>query len=135
MLSALGIVFALLLLSNVITAVLFVPVIVLYAIVSGERADLSFVKRIASVLFALAIGIGVAAVYVFPLVAYQHLFDWQPVITNHPYAELGRNFLFVSVSDMLSYRITTIPGMVGATCLTLIIACYVWHADLGFSAA
>lgn len=131
-LSALGIVFALLLLSNVITAVLFVPVIVLYAIVSGERADLSFVKRIASVLFALAIGIGVAAVYVFPLVAYQHLFDWQPVITNHPYAELGRNFLFVSVSDMLSYRITTIPGMVGATCLTLIIACYVWHADLGF---
>jgi hypothetical protein len=108
-LSAIGIVFALLVLSNVITAVLFVPVLILYAIVSGRGAGPSLVKRIVQVLFALGIGIGVAAVYVFPLLAYQQLFDWRPAIANHPTLELGRSLLFVSVNGMLSHR-NAIPG-------------------------
>ena len=130
--SAIGIVFALLLLSNVLNAVLFMPVMLLYAIVSGRRADTSFVKRIALVLLALAIGIGLAAVYVFPLVAYQRLFDWNAMVTALPYIlEFGRSFLFVSVRDMTASRIA-VPGMISAICLTLIVARYVWRADVAF---
>ena len=63
-LSALGVVFALLVLSNALTGLLFIPVILLYVIVSERPADMSFVKRIAPVLLALALGIGVAAIRV-----------------------------------------------------------------------
>jgi hypothetical protein len=130
-LSAIGIVFALLVLSNPITAVLFLPVLVLYAIVSGKGERPSLVKRIVQVLFALGIGIGVAAVYVFPFLAYQHLFDTGHLIAIHPDVEFSRSLLFVSVSDMSSRRIA-IPAMVSAICLTLIVARYIWHADVGF---
>jgi len=130
-LSAIGIVFALLLLTNVLYAVLFAPVMVSYAIASRRGPDRSFVKPVAPVLVAVAIGIGVAAAYVFPLVAYQRLFDVNAMPTNLPYFELGRSFLFVSLSHISHTRIA-IPGMVSAICLTLIVARYVWHADVSF---
>jgi hypothetical protein len=73
------------------------PVMLLYAIASGIRADISAIKRVGAVLLALVIGNSVAAVYVFPLVAYQRLFDWNQMVTNLPYfLEFGRSFLFVS---------------------------------------
>jgi hypothetical protein len=130
-LSALGVVFALLVLSNALTGLLFIPVILLYVIVSERPADMSFVKRIAPVLLALALGIGVAAIYVFPLVAYQRLFDLNRLVTNHPYTELGRSLLFVSARDMFANQIA-VPGMISAICLTLIVARYVWRADVTF---
>ena len=102
-LSALGIVLALLVLSNVLNAVLFMPVMLLYAIMSGRR-DLSFVRRIVSVLLALVVGIGVAAVYVFPLVAYQQLFDWNPMVIHHPYAS------WVEISYLSRYAICPPTG-------------------------
>jgi hypothetical protein len=130
-LSAIGVVFALLLLTNVLYAVLFAPLMVSYAIVSGRDGNRSFVKPVASVLLAVAIGIGVAAAYVFPLVAYQRLFDVNAMPANLPYFELGRSFLFVSLSHISHNRIA-IPGIVSAICLTLIVARSVWHADVGF---
>ena len=56
---AIGAVFALLVLSNVLYAGLFVPVIVLYAVGAGKRTVLP-------VLLALTLGICIAAVYVVP---------------------------------------------------------------------
>jgi len=130
-LSAIGIVYALLLLTNVLYALLFAPVMVSYAIVSGRGADRSFVKPVAPVLFSLAIGIGVAAAYVFPLVAYHRFFDVNAMPANLPYFELGRSFLFVSLSHISRNRIA-IPGMVIIICLILLVVRYVWHADVGF---
>jgi hypothetical protein len=170
--SAIGIMFALLILSNVLCAILFAPVILLYAMVSGKRGDMSFVEgeeadgvdtpppmrakkptasipmrsekvlpfllqmavaRIAPVLFALVIGIGVAAVYLFPLVTYhyQRLFDINVLPTLHPEGEFGRYFLMSSVSDISNNRIY-FPGMVGTICLTILISRYVWRADVSF---
>jgi hypothetical protein len=128
-LSAISMVFALLLLSNFLCAVLFAPVMLIY--VMGKCGDMPLVRRIAPVLFALAIGIGVAAVYLFPLVTNRNLFNFVAVNSHHPQAEFGRNFLMASASDISSSR-TFIPGMFCAICLTLVVARYVWRADAGF---
>src|SRR5262249_2575739 len=127
--SAIGIVFALLLLSNLLCAVLFVPVMLIYTM--GKRADMPFAGRIAPVLFGLALGIGVAAVYLFPLVANRDLFSFDSVAAHHPVAEFGRHFLMASISDINRSRIS-IPGMVSAIFLALVVARYVWRADAGF---
>jgi hypothetical protein len=125
-LSAIGAVFSLLVLSNVLYAIMIIPVIILYAVVSGKRAVLS-------VLLALAVGICIAAAYIFPLVAYQRFFDASAFITHHYVHELGRNLLYISSSEVHSYRIA-IPVIVSASCLTLFVAWYIWHGGGSFVA-
>lgn len=115
--SAIAIVFALLVMSNVLTAILFIPVVVLYAVASGQRATLP-------ILLALAFGICIAAVYAFPLAAYQRLFIPGAEIVHHHFAELGRNLLYISVSQVKNHRIA-IPAIIGATGLMLFIAYHI----------
>jgi hypothetical protein len=124
--SAIGAVFALLISSNVLYAVLFVPVIVLYAIGSGKRTVLP-------VLLALALGICIAAAYVFPLVAYQRFFFPSAFVTLHYFGELGRNLLYISSNEVHSHRLA-VPAIVSATCLTLFVARYIWHSGGSFVA-
>lgn len=113
-LSALAVAFALLLMSNILTAVLFVPVLVLYAIASGRQT-------IGPVLLALAFGVCVAAVYLFPALAYQRLFAPGAFVLHRHFAQLGRNLLFVSSADMQIHR-TAVPGILVTACLMLFIA-------------
>ncbi len=113
-LSALAIAFGLLLTSNILTAILFVPVLVLYAAASGRRTLLS-------VAIALAFGVCVAAVYMLPALAYQGLFTPGAFVTHRPLAQLGRNLLYVSSSDMGTRR-SSIPLIVALVCLTSFVA-------------
>jgi hypothetical protein len=106
--------------------VMFVPVIILYAFASGKRT-------VIPVLLALPLGICIAAGYVFPAFAYQRFFDVRAFSTYHRIGELGRNFLYISSSEMRGYRIA-IPGIVTATCLTLFVALYIKRAGGSFVA-
>lgn len=123
-LSAIAVVFALLLMSNVLTAILFVPFIILYAVASGRRATLP-------VLLALAFGICVAAVYMFPALAYQRLFNPGAFVLHRPFAQLGRNLLYISSADIQKHRIA-IPAIVSATCLMFFIVFQIVRSDGGF---
>ena len=126
--SAIGIVFALLLLSHFLSAVVFTPVIFLYAMVSGKGA---FVGRIGPALIGVALGTGLAAIYLFPLVAYNRLFDLNLLPIFFHDAEFGRYFLMASANDISQHRFF-IPGMIGLTFLTLVVARYVWRAEVDF---
>jgi hypothetical protein len=130
--SAMGTVFALLLLSNFLCGILFIPVMFLYAMASGTLANTSSIERLVPVIFALVVGIGVAAIYVFPLLVYQHLFDINMIPAHHPEGEFGRYFLMASLSDISNNRIF-FPGMVMALGLTFFVARYVWRANIGFA--
>ena len=131
-LSAIGVAFALLMLSNILIAVLFAPVMVLYAIVSGKQKEFSLIKRVAPIICSMAIGVGVAATYVFPLLANHRLLDADAVPANHPYAELGRQLLGISLSEVSTYRIA-IPGIIIALCVTVFVALHVWRANLALA--
>jgi len=89
--TTLGLVFALLLFSHVLTAVLFTPVLIAYAIVSLRSRGFSFPGCVFIVGMALMTGIGIAAIYVLPLAVYAHLFS------------LGHMQLFVSLLEFARY--------------------------------
>ena len=125
-LSAIGIVFALLIVSNILSAALFWPIIILYTIASRKGAVLP-------VFLALALGICIAAAYLFPLVAYQRFFDSSALPAHHPWFELGRSLLFISWADVSTQNIITIPGIVSAACLTMFAVCYIWWGGENFA--
>jgi hypothetical protein len=125
-LSAIAVAFALLLMSNILTAILFVPVLLLYAAASGRRTTLS-------VLFALVFGICLAAVYILPAFLYQGLFTPKETIVHRPLAQLGRNFLYVSLSELHSRR-TAIPVIVIVVCLLSFIAYRIATSAAGLAA-
>lgn len=89
---AIGAAFALLVLSNILNALMFLPIIILYALVSDRRSLLPT---------ALGLGFGVvaAAFYLLPFAAYMKSFDGSGFL-NHPQFELGRNLLQVSWADL-----------------------------------
>ena len=128
-LNGIGVLFALLILSNVLTSVLFAPLMILYALASGNRTGQSPVRRAAPLLISLAIGIGVAAAYLLPIAAYHHLFDAGAVSANHPYFELGRQLLNITSGELSSNRII-IPGIICAICLILFVAPYIWYSHV-----
>jgi hypothetical protein len=84
------------------------------------------------VLLALAFGICVAAVYVLPLVAYQRLFTPGAEMIHHHFAELGRNLLYISVSEVKNHRIA-LPAIIGSTGLMLFIAYYIVRGGGGLA--
>lgn len=127
-LSAIAMLFALLVCSNVLIAALFAPVILLYAMMaSGPAAGVSaphgMLRRVVSLLSALVLGTGVAATYALPMLAYHRLFDAAAVPRNHPYAELGRSLVSITRTDFSQYHIV-IPGLAVAVCLTVIAIYY-----------
>ena len=112
-LAAIAVTFALLVMSNILTAVIFVPFLIFYALANGSRVA-------ALVLSGLVLGVCLGAVYVFPAVAYQGLFTPAAFVLHRPFAQLGRNFLFVSLSD-LARRHIGIPTLMG----TLFVICFI----------
>lgn len=124
--SAIAVAFALLLMSNILTAILFVPVLLLYAVASGRRATLS-------VLFALAFGICIAAVYMFPALAYQGMFTPRNFTVHRYFAQLGRNLLYVSSADIQSRRMA-VPVIASLICAISFVANQIGRSAGGFTA-
>jgi hypothetical protein len=128
--TGLGVVLALLLLSHVLTAILFLPLMLGYTAVGcGRSAHKSRTTRLASVLLALCIGVGIAAAYLFPLVAYRNLFDVAGMQSITGGFEIGRWFSYVTLSSFLSRSV--LGALVCTICITLVAAYYVWRAGSG----
>jgi len=125
--ASLGVILALLLLSHVLTGILFLPLMLAYTVFGCEKSShISMRARIASVLLALCIGVGISAVYLFPLVAYRNLFDVAGMQYIYGGFEIGRWFAYVTW-ESLSSRVV-LPLMICTVFLTLITVYYVWHA-------
>jgi hypothetical protein len=97
--SALGIVWALLVLSNFLAALLFLPLMVGYAIVCRESRHTSLGEAAASIFVALAIGSSLAAAYLLPFFAYLRLFDIRALLSLPGY-ELSHHFAYVRLASV-----------------------------------
>jgi hypothetical protein len=97
--SALGIVWALLVLSNLLAALLFLPLMVGYAMACRDSSHTSFGKCVASILISLAIGSSLAAVYILPFLAYLRLFDIRSLLSLPGY-ELSHHFGYVRFASL-----------------------------------
>ena len=114
---SLGGVLALFFASNVLYAALFLPMLLVYALVSGKRLNRPFPSSLFWILLAVLSGAGIAAVYIVPFVAYRRFFDLRQMPANLPGFELGRYFLY-QTPQSLSVREIAI-GAAGTTCLVL----------------
>lgn len=111
--AAIGTAFALLLCSNIILSVLFLPFLIVYAITTSRRALLP-------VLIGVASAGCIAAAYLFPLLAYEHFFDPRQYIVVNADCQLGRHLLYVIWDEVLGVRpCLTIPAL---ACLAIILA-------------
>ena len=123
---ALGIVWALLVLSNLLIAMLFVPLMVWYAVRCREPHHVSLVTCIVSVLISLATGTCLAAVYIFPFIAYRRLFDIKAMSLNVPDFEFSHSFSFVRLASL--GRPLVLMALVGALIVVVIAAHSSWRA-------
>ncbi len=96
----LGVVLGLLILSNPITAFIFAPLMIVYAIACGEPNKINAAKRTVSALLSLAVGTSLAAIYVFPLIAYRRLFNIGAMSRLLPGFAVSNNFLFVTTAGL-----------------------------------
>jgi hypothetical protein len=114
--SGLGLALGLLILSNPISALIFFPLLILYSIACGEPNRINVAKRTAFALLSLAMGTGLAAIYVFPLIAYHHLFNFSAMPRLLPGFTLSNNFLFVTasgLSKLLFAELVAVVALVG----------------------
>ena len=96
----LGLLVALLILSNLLTTALFVPVLALYAIAFGKQEEPSLFKRSLPVFVAGILGTGMAAIYVIPAIAHRHLFDLAQMESVLPGYQFALYFLHLTSSDL-----------------------------------
>ena len=123
----LGLLVALLIVSNLLIACLFVPATILYSLGAGTLTSRSVARRIAILFAGLVLGAGVGAVYLMPLLAYRHLFDVNQMQTNLPGFELGRYFVFLP-SGGLADRKLVVGALIGAMAFSFIVVRYIWYA-------
>lgn len=120
----LGALFALLILSNLLTTLLFVPALALYAIVFGRQEEPSLFKRALPIFFSGILGIGMAAIYVIPAITHRHLFDldqMESVLTGYQFALY---FLHLTSSDLESRQVPLALG--AALVLAGVAAWHIW---------
>jgi hypothetical protein len=129
--SALGIVLALLAMSNMISLVLFLPFMIAYAIACGEASRTSLVSCIASLCFALSIGCGLAGAYLIPFLVYRQLFDLSAFAFYLPGMQVSHNFSFLRATSLAKPLI--LVAVSSAAIITAAAAWYVWQArkDVG----
>jgi hypothetical protein len=111
---ALGIVFGLLILSNILYALTFIPVMCFYTAVRGRR-------HLGALSCGVLLGCGMAGAYLFPLMVSQHLFEPAAVRSLHPAAEQGRNLIYLCREDMSQHRFMVL-GLIAAAGYLLVIA-------------
>jgi len=124
--SALGVVWALLILSNFLTALIFAPFMVAYATTRRERKHTSLAKCLVSILASLAVGTCLAAAYVFPFVANLKLFDIKALLSLPGY-ELSDNFSYVRLVSL--HRHLVVIALGGAFVLAVIAARSSWRSS------
>ncbi|HTY84411.1 MAG TPA: hypothetical protein VMB19_09335 [Silvibacterium sp.] len=107
--SALGIVAALLAMSNLITLALFAPLMIGYAICS-THPQTSVMKSAISFLGASAIAFGIVGIYLVPLLRCRGLFDLGAMARNVAGMRLANNFLLTTAS---SFHGRLMPGLFG----------------------
>jgi len=116
---ALALVFALLLVSNILYAILFLPLLIVYAVLSGRQRTLS-------VMLSLPLGVCTAAIYTFPLAAYRRFFDPAAFVQHHELAHWYRNLLYITLNQVMMSRIA-LPAIV---CIAFLIAFVARHVLL-----
>jgi hypothetical protein len=121
--SAFGIAWALLVLSNFLTALLFAPLMVAYAITRRESNQTSFAKCIVSILLSLATGTCLAAIYIFPFVANLKLFNISALL-SFPGYELSHHLSFVTFASLRKPLMVVV--LAGAVVIAVIAARSVW---------
>src|SRR5947207_2648026 len=115
---ALGCVLALFFLSNVLYAALFVPLLFAYALFFGERMKRPFVATLLLICLAILLGVGMAAVYVMPFIAYGGLFDLRQLPANLPGFAMGRYFLYQTPQSLGVREIAF--GAAGTMCFVIV---------------
>ena len=127
LIGVLGLLVALLIVSNLLIACLFVPVMILYSLGAGALTPRSLTCRVAVVFGGLVLGVGVSAIYLLPLLVYRHLFDVSQMQANLPGFELGRYFVFLTSSSFAGPK--ALEGvLIGSLGFAFLVAGYIWHA-------
>lgn len=122
--SALGMAWALLVLSNLMTALIFSPLMVGYAITRRESNQESLTRCIASIFLSLAIGTCLAAVYIFPFVANVRLFNIHALLSLPGY-ELSHHFSYVRLASLRKPLV--VMALAGAFSVAAIAARSCWR--------
>jgi hypothetical protein len=123
--SALGIVWALLVLSNLLTALVFLPLMVGYVVACAESRGMSLAKSTVAILLSLAMGTCLAAVYLIPFIVYLKLFNINGLLTLPGY-ELSHHFAYVRLASLSKPLVLT--TLLGALIVALIAARSCWRA-------
>jgi hypothetical protein len=95
--------FALMIASNVIVTLLFVPMLAVYALFTGKEQGVTRRKSAWQLSLALLLGCGMAALYLLPAIAYRGLFDIEALAQTMPDFERGRFFLYFA-SGAIAHR-------------------------------
>lgn len=122
----LSILFALLILSNLLTTVLFAPFLLFYAIARSKDDEPSILKAAIPVFLAQILGAGIAAVYLVPSLAHRHLFDLRQLESITPSYQFALYFLQITSNS----QSRSIPFAIFCSFLAAIVtAWYIWRVD------
>lgn len=121
-----AVLFALLVLSNFMYAIMFMPVVIIYAAAMTKWSK----SVIAEVLLALCGSLGIAAIYVVPFIAFNHLLDLGAMARYHGQAELGRNFIYYTKHDVKDGFLVPLTFAL-AGMLALIVGWYIYRLQRG----
>jgi hypothetical protein len=122
---ALSAVFALLILSNVLDAVLFAPALTAYGVLAGQRRSYSLFRAGIIVCLAELFGVALAGAYLGPLFAYRRMFDLRQLGVHLPGYRLGFYFLGIGANSLTDWI-----GMIalwGTVLCTVVGAWYCWR--------
>jgi len=123
--STLGVAWALLMLTNLLTALIFAPLMVGYALTRRQANHLSLVKCLAAVAISLVIGTCLAAVYILPFVANFRLFNINALLSLPGY-ELSHHFSFVRLESL--GKPVVVIALMGAVTAAIIAGRFSWRA-------
>jgi len=123
--SALGIVCALLVLSNFLAAFLFLPLMLAYGVACRDPQEVSLSERITSLAFSLGLGSCLAAVYVFPFFTFLHLFDVRRLLVLPNYG-LSCNLGYVRAASLAKPAV--LFALAGVVVLVMISGYAIWRA-------
>jgi hypothetical protein len=122
---ALSGVFALSLTSNFLSTAVFVPFLTGYAIFYGQRTGLSRLARAYRVCLAQSLGVGIAGLYVLPLLAYRHLFNLHQNEAVLPAYQFALYFLQITSRDFQAHPVAA--GVAEGVLLAAVTCWYIWH--------
>jgi hypothetical protein len=120
-----GAAFALLILSNILIAALFTPILIVYTLVTGQQKNVSLKRNIGSLLLGGSLGTGMAGIYLLPVIAHQRLFDIGGLRSNLADFELGRYFLYLTSGSL--HSLPVLIGMAVAICVAFVSGWCVWY--------